>query len=51
MKGVLMTSAGNALIVNGKTITASTEFVPTTPDGTVDVALILTLQKLVAESS
>lgn len=38
MKGVLMTSAGNALIVNGKTITASTEFVPTTPDGTVDVA-------------
>ena len=38
MKGVLMTSAGNALMVNGKTITASTEFVPTTPDGTVDVA-------------
>ena len=37
MKGVLMTSAGNALMVNGKTITASTEFVPTTPDGTVDV--------------
>ena len=31
MKGVLMTSAGNALMVNGKTITASTEFVPTTP--------------------
>ena len=24
-------------MVNGKTITASTEFVPTTPDGTVDV--------------
>ena len=38
MKGVLMTSAGNALMVNGKTITASTEFVPITPDGTVDVA-------------
>lgn len=38
MKGVLMTSAGNALMVNGKTITASTEFVPTTPNGTVDVA-------------
>ena len=37
MKGVLMTSARNALMVNGKTITASTEFVPTTPDGTVDV--------------
>lgn len=37
MKGVLMTSAGNALMVNGNTITASTEFVPTTPDGTVDV--------------
>ena len=37
MKGVLMTSAGNALMVNGKTITASTEFVPITPDGTVDV--------------
>ena len=37
VKGVLMTSAGNALMVNGKTITASTEFVPTTPDGTVDV--------------
>ena len=37
MKGVLMTSAGNALMVNGKTITASTEFVPTTPGGTVDV--------------
>ncbi len=37
MKGVLMTSAGNALMVNGKTITASTEFVPTTSDGTVDV--------------
>ena len=37
MKGVLMTSAGNALMVNGKTITASTEFVPTTTDGTVDV--------------
>lgn len=37
MKGVLMTSAGNALMVNGKIITASTEFVPTTPDGTVDV--------------
>lgn len=37
MKGVLMTSAGNALMVNGKTITASSEFVPTTPDGTVDV--------------
>ena len=38
MKGVLMTSAGNAMMVNGKTITASTEFVSTTPDGTVDVA-------------
>ena len=38
MKGVLMTSAGNALMVNGRTITASTEFVSTTPDGTVDVA-------------
>ena len=37
MEGVLMTSAGNALMVNGKTITASTEFVPTTPGGTVDV--------------
>ncbi len=37
MKGILMTSAGNALMVNGKTITASTEFVPTTPDGTVNV--------------
>ena len=37
MKGVLMTSAGNALMVNGKTITASTEFVPTATDGTVDV--------------
>ena len=37
MKGVLMTSAGNALMVNGKTITANTEFVPTTPDGSVDV--------------
>ena len=38
MKGVLMTSAVNAMMVNGKTITASTEFVSTTPDGTVDVA-------------
>ena len=37
MKGVLMTSAGNALMVNGRTITASTEFTPTTPDGSVDV--------------
>ncbi len=37
MKGILMTSAGNALMVNGKTITASTEFVPTTPEGTVNV--------------
>ena len=37
MKGVLMTSAGNALMVNGKTITASTEFTPTTPNGSVDV--------------
>ena len=32
-----MTSAGNALIVNGRTITASTEFTPTTPNGSVDV--------------
>ncbi len=37
MKGVLMTSAGNALMVNGRTITASTEFTPTTPNGSVDV--------------
>ena len=37
MKGVLMTSAGNALMINGKTITASTEFTPTTPNGSVDV--------------
>ena len=37
MKGVLMTSAGNALMANGRTITASTEFTPTTPDGSVDV--------------
>lgn len=37
MKGVLMTSAGNALMVNGRTITASTEFVPATPNGSVDV--------------
>lgn len=37
MKGVLMTSAGNALMANGRTITASTEFTPTTPNGSVDV--------------
>lgn len=37
MKGVLMTSAGNALMVNGRTITASIEFTPTTPNGSVDV--------------
>ena len=37
MKGVLMTSAGNALMVNGRTITASTEFTPTTPNRSVDV--------------
>ena len=37
MKGVLMTSAGNALMVNGRAITASTEFTPTTPNGSVDV--------------
>ena len=37
MKGVLMTSAGNALMVNGRTITASTEFTPITPNGSVDV--------------
>lgn len=37
MKGVLMTSAGNALMVNGRTITASTEFTSTTPNGSVDV--------------
>lgn len=37
MKGVLMTSAGNALMANGRTITASTEFTPTTPNRSVDV--------------
>ena len=35
--GVLMTSAGNALMINGQTITASTEFIPTSPDGSIDV--------------
>lgn len=37
MRGVLMTSAGNVLMINGQAVTASTEFTPRTPDGTVDV--------------
>ena len=46
MKGVLMTSAGNALMVNGRTITASTEFTPTTPDGSVDVTFNFDASKI-----
>ena len=37
MTGMLMSSAGNAISSNGKRITASTEFVPTESDGSVDV--------------
>ena len=37
MTGMLMSSAGNAILFNGKRITASTEFVPTQSDGSVDV--------------
>lgn len=46
MKGVLMTSAGNALMVNGRTITASTEFTPTTPNGSVDVTFTFDVSEI-----
>ena len=37
MTGMLMSSAGNAIVSNGRRITASTEFTPTESDGSVDV--------------
>ena len=37
MSGMLMSSAGNAIVSNGRRITASTEFIPTESDGSVDV--------------
>ena len=37
MSGMLMSSAGNAIVSNGRRITASTEFTPTESDGSVDV--------------
>ncbi|MFQ9166243.1 MAG: VaFE repeat-containing surface-anchored protein, partial [Lachnospiraceae bacterium] len=37
MTGMLMSSAGNAIVSNGKRITAGTEFTPTESDGSVDV--------------
>lgn len=40
MRGVLMTSAGNTLMINGQTVTASTQFTPQTPDGSVEVVFI-----------
>ncbi len=37
MTGMLMSSAGNAIVSNGRRITASTEFTPTESDGSIDV--------------
>lgn len=37
MTGMLMSSTGNAIVSNGKHITASTEFTPTESDGSIDV--------------
>ena len=37
MTGMLMSSAGNAIVSNGRRITASTEFTPTESDGNIDV--------------
>ena len=37
MTGMLMSSAGNAIVSNGKRITASTEFTPIESDGNIDV--------------
>ena len=37
MTGMLMSSAGNAIVSNGRRITASTEFTPTESNGSIDV--------------